>query len=85
MNGRPSRMPTSTLWLARRSARFVIDSPAISTDSGSVMPPASSVARLRVNCAMVIWRTVSPATGVFSIHRSIVSRPVGVRRQTEGK
>ena len=45
------------------------------------MPPASSVARLRVNCAIVIWRTVSPATGVFNIQRSIVRRPVGVRRQ----
>src|SRR5436853_2931869 len=81
VNERPSLIHVRTPALACLKPRFVIDSLAISADSGSVMPPASRVARLRVNWAIVIWRTVSPAIGAFKIQLSMTNLPLGVFRQ----
>src|ERR1044072_6453769 len=85
VNDRPSRIIGRIDELRRLSSRLVIDSDAISHDSTSVMPPASSVASERVACATDSCTAKLPASGIFKSSALICSLPLGVRDQIERK
>src|SRR6185295_13008071 len=81
VNDRPSRIIGRIDELRRRSSKLVIDSDAISHDSTSVIPPASSVASERVAWATDICTARLPARGIFRISLLIWCLPGGVRDQ----
>jgi hypothetical protein len=78
---RPSRTIGEMAEARARSSLFVMASAAISHDSTSVMPPARSVERLLVTCAMASCRSSWLTMGSFKSRRSTASCPEGLRVQ----